>query len=309
MAFSKPDFSRLTSFSFGASKDDKKEHPTQTNTTEFEGESLISGQVIAMDHNKKKLGMLSAIGLIFNRMVGTGIFATTSTIYNLSGSVGLSLILWVVGASIALAGMYVYMEFGSAITKNGGEKNYLEYVYKRPKFLISAMYGAYVFFLGWASGNAIVFGQYILTAADVEVTRWNQRGIGCACLVFAFAIHSTSFKAGVYLQNVLGVFKLAIVLLIAITGLVGLGGHISGAPGTANFHHAFDGGKVTGYGVVTALYNIIWSFVGYSNVNYALGEVRDPVRTLKIAGPTAVIALAIIYIPREPFLSLLPCLL
>lgn len=64
-----------------------------------------------------------------------------------------------------------------------------------------------------------------------------------------------------------------------------------------NFHNAFEGtNKATAYGVVNALYNVIWSFVGYSNVNYALGEVKNPVRTLKIAGPTSLICLAIIYI-------------
>lgn len=49
------------------------------------------------------------------------------------------------------------------------------------------------------------------------------------------------------------------------------------------------------YGVVTALYNVIWSYIGYSNANYALSETRNPVRTLKIAAPTALIGVAIIY--------------
>ncbi|VEU24360.1 DEKNAAC105583 [Brettanomyces naardenensis] len=261
-------------------------------TSEIE---LASGQVAPLDKNKKKIGPISAVGLIFNRMVGTGIFATTSTIYVLSGSVGLSLILWFVGALISLSGLYVYMEFGSAISKNGGEKNYLEYVYSRPKFLASAMYGAYIFFLGWAAGNSIVFGEYILTAADVEVTRWNQRGVGLACITFAFLVHSYSVKVGTYLQNILGLFKLVVILVITVTGWVALGGGIKGAPGKANFHHAFTGGPVTGYGVVTALYNIIWSFIGYSNANYALGEIKDPIKTLRIAAPIAVVVLAIIY--------------
>lgn len=271
----------------------KKEVDTQTSEYAVSVDGGL--QVNPSEKAEKQIGIISAIGLIFNRMVGTGIFATTSTIYALSGSVGLSLILWFVGALIALAGLYVYMEFGSAITKNGGEKNYLEYVYTKPKYLVSAMYAAYVFFLGWAAGNSIVFGEYILTAAGVEVTRWNQRGIGIACVTFAFLVHSLNIKVGIYLQNILGLFKLVVILIITVTGWVALGGHIKGAPATANFHHAFSGGEVTGYGVVTALYNIIWSFVGYSNVNYALGEVKNPVKTLRLAGPIAVICLAIIY--------------
>lgn len=81
-------------------------------------------------------------------MVGTGIFATPSGILQLSGSVGLALFLWVAGSIIAAAGMAVYLEFGTAIPKNGGEKNYLEFVYKRPKFLATGMYTGYVMLLG-----------------------------------------------------------------------------------------------------------------------------------------------------------------
>jgi len=81
-------------------------------------------------------------------MVGTGIFATPRGILQLSGSVGLALFLWVAGSIIAAAGMAVYLEFGTAIPKNGGEKNYLEFVYKRPKFLATGMYTGYVMLLG-----------------------------------------------------------------------------------------------------------------------------------------------------------------
>lgn len=55
--------------------------------------------------------------LIFNRVIGTGIFATPSTILQLSGSVGLSLFMWVVGTLIALAGTAVYLEWGTQIRR------------------------------------------------------------------------------------------------------------------------------------------------------------------------------------------------
>lgn len=73
-------------------------------------------------------------------MIGTGIFATPSAIFALSGSVGLSLFIWVAGMLIAIAGMMVYLEFGTALPRNGGEKNYLEFVYRKPKFLVTGFY-------------------------------------------------------------------------------------------------------------------------------------------------------------------------
>lgn len=106
---------------------------------------------------------MSATFLIVNRVVGTGIFATPGAILALSGSVGLSLFIWVAGMLIAGAGTLVYMEFGTAIPKNGGEKNYLEYVFRKPKFLTTSLYTGYVLLLGWASGNSVVFG-YVLAS-------------------------------------------------------------------------------------------------------------------------------------------------
>lgn len=97
---------------------------------------------------------------------------------------------------IAAAGTAVYLEFGTAIPKNGGEKNYLEYVYRKPKFLTTGLYTGYVVLLGWAASNSVVFGEYILHAANVEVDRWNQRGIGLACVTVAFLIHGLALKWG-----------------------------------------------------------------------------------------------------------------
>ncbi|SMN18668.1 similar to Saccharomyces cerevisiae YGR055W MUP1 High affinity methionine permease, integral membrane protein with 13 putative membrane-spanning regions [Maudiozyma saulgeensis] len=250
-----------------------------------------------LDQGEKQLGLFSCIGLICNRMLGTGVFAVSSTIYTLCGSVGLSLIMWALGGVIALSGLYVYMEFGTAIPKNGGEKNYLEFIFKKPRFLVTSMYASYVFFLGWAAGNSVNTAVMFLTAADVEVTKWNQRGIAVAVIFFAFLINSVSVKTGIYIQNALGIFKIGIVIFISITGWVALGGGLKDGYQSHNFHNAFEGTETaTAYGIVNALYNVIWSFVGYSNVNYALGEVKNPVRTLKIAGPTSLIFLAIIYI-------------
>lgn len=42
---------------------------------------------------------------------------------------------------------------------------------------------------------------------------------------------------------------------------------------------------------------VIWtrSYIGYSNANYALSEVRDPVKTVKLAAPLAMCLVAFAY--------------
>ncbi|PGH01627.1 hypothetical protein AJ79_07875 [Helicocarpus griseus UAMH5409] len=262
--------------------------------------------------SRRQIGLTSAVFLIFNRMIGTGIFATPSSIFQLSGSVGLSLFIWVAGIIITAAGMAVYIEFGTGLPRNGGEKNYLEYVFRKPKFLTSCFYAGYVILLGWAGSNSVIFGEYILHAAQVEVTRWNQRGIGLACITAAFLIHGLALKWGLRLQNVLGIIKLLVIIIIVVAGWAALGGALK-IEKPNNFENAFEGTTGSAYGVVTALYNVIWSFIGYSNANYALSETKNPVRTLKVAAPLALGIVAVLYmlaniayfaaVPKEEILS------
>lgn len=192
---------------------------------------------------------------------------------------------------IAAAGTAVYMEFGTGLPRNGGEKNYLEFVYSKPKFLTTCLYTGYIVLLGWAAGNSVIFGEYILNAAKVEVTRWNQRGIALACLTTAFLIHGTALKWGIRLQNVLGVIKILVLIVIVIAPLVNL----SKVREVNNFSRPFEGTTGSAYGVVTALYNVIWSYVGYSNANYALSETKNPTRTLKFAAPLALGTVSVLY--------------
>lgn len=203
--------------------------------------------------------------------------------------------MWVIGMIIAFAGTLVYMEFGTALPRNGGEKNYLEYVFRQPKFLTTGLYAGYAMLLAWAAGNSVVFGEYILNAAQVEVDRWNQRAIGIACVTTAFLIHGTALKWGIWLQNGLGWIKLVIALIIVIAGFVALGGNLKIDNDFNNFSNAFEGTTGSSYGVVMSIYNVIYSYIGYSNANYALSETRNPVRTLKIAAPTALIAIGVLY--------------
>lgn len=83
--------------------------------------------------------------------------------------------------------------------------------------------------------------------------------------------------------------------MIVVAGWAALGGVLK-IEKPNNFENAFEGTTGSAYGVVTALYNVIWSFVGYSNANYALSETKNPVRTLKIAAPLALGIVSVLYI-------------
>ena len=43
------------------------------------------------------------------------------------------------------------------------------------------------------------------------------------------------------------------------------------------------------------MFKVLNAYAGWSNLNYVLNEVRDPVRTLKIAGPLGLWICAVLY--------------
>ncbi|KAI5304922.1 hypothetical protein KEM56_005695 [Ascosphaera pollenicola] len=274
--------------------------------------------------NQPRIGGVSATFLIFNRIMGTGVFATPGVIMQLTGSAGLSLMLWLLGTFIAISGAAVYLEFGTAIpnhplftpqiSRNGGEKNYLEYVYSKPMFLTTAVYATYAMCLGWCSSNSVVFGEYMLHAAHMPVGRWNQRLVGLACLTTAFMIQSVNVNWGLRITNILGMFKFAIVIVIIIGGCMALDGKLKIDERPDNLSHPFQGSTPSAYGIVTALYSVVFSYIGYANANYVLGETRNPEHTLKVAASMAVSIAGVIYmlinvayfaaVPREDIMNL-----
>lgn len=74
------------------------------------------------------------------------IFSTPSTIFKLSGSVGMALMCWVIGAIISTCGVYVMMELGMAMPRSGGIKNYLERAFQ-PRLMQTCIYIFYCIFL------------------------------------------------------------------------------------------------------------------------------------------------------------------
>ncbi|KAF9479857.1 APC amino acid permease [Pholiota conissans] len=253
---------------------------------------------------KRQLGLFSAAFLIFNRVIGTGIYATPSSILKSAGSVGVALSMWLVGALIAACGTAVYIELGTGLPRSGGEKNYLEYIYRRPKFLVTCTFTAYTLIMGTATANSVVFSEYILHSLSIEPTWFHTRLTAFSCLTFVCIVHGSLLKWGLRLQNALGMLKLVVLALISISGLLCLAGFRDVQVGDEyekpeNFNSWENLWKGSGTGAnafVSGLYNVIWSFIGYSNANYALSEVRDPVRTIRRAAPLAMFSVSAVYL-------------
>ncbi|KAJ0347402.1 hypothetical protein COL26b_007400 [Colletotrichum chrysophilum] len=151
-----------------------KSTPAISTASDGADDSVKDGQLGVVEVNvlqERTIGLFGAVSLVVNKIIGAGIFSTPSTIFKLSGSVGMALMCWVIGAIISTCGIFVMLEFGTAIPRSGGIKNYLEQV---------------------SASNAITFSSYILVAAGVDSTTWKLRGVAIAGAIFSVGIHTVA---------------------------------------------------------------------------------------------------------------------
>ena len=81
------------------------------------------------------VGPITIIFLNLSKMIGTGVYSTPASILRNTGSVGLSLIYWVLGFFNAASALAIYLEFASYFpNRSGSEVVYLEQAYPRPRY-------------------------------------------------------------------------------------------------------------------------------------------------------------------------------
>lgn len=84
------------------------------------------------------------------------------------------------------------------------------------------------------------------------------------------------------------------------TGLVGLGAVSITGPAVHGFPATWEGiweGSVWNWGIISpALFKVFYSYAGLENANNVMNEVRDPVRTLRSAAPTALVTTCLLYL-------------
>ncbi|KZT69138.1 amino acid transporter [Daedalea quercina L-15889] len=227
----------------------------------------------------RHLGVFTCTMLIVGHIIGTGIFSTPSSILSSVGSVGASMMLWVLGFALSFCGLFIWLEFGTMIPRSGGEKVYLEAAYKRPRYLATILFATNAILLGFTASNCIVCDRCLHQI-----------------IFFVTLLHGFTPELGILLMNALSVFKIAVLLFIVVAGWVVLSGRTSVADPHANFRDAFAGSSHSSFDYATATFKVLYAYSGWSSVNYVMNNVRDPVRTLKIAAPLGLTICAVLYL-------------
>jgi len=215
----------------------------------------------------RRLGLFSATMAVMGGIIGSGVFLGPQIVAARVGSAGLTLVAWVVGGVIALAGAFCFGELGARRPRAGGG-----YVYLREAF------GPLPAFLyGWALLLVIATGA----TAAVAVTFAS----------YGVALLGVSPRA---------TLPLAILKLAAVAALIAAG-LLLAPPATALYRPlppsaALGGVAHVMVAVGAALIPVLFAYGGWQQTNFIAEEIIEPERNLPRALVLGVVGVVTVYL-------------
>jgi hypothetical protein len=76
------------------------------------------------------------------------------------------MMLWVLGFALSFCGLFIWLELGTMIPRSGGEKVYLEAIYRKPKYLATVVFAMNAILLGFTSAGCIVSLGFLLAISS-----------------------------------------------------------------------------------------------------------------------------------------------
>ncbi|KAG0687831.1 hypothetical protein C6P40_001835 [Pichia californica] len=250
----------------------------------------------------RHMGVTDVVMMIIQRIIGSGIFAVSSMIYrDVGGSPALFFLVWLISGYSSYAGIMCFSELGSVIPRSGGLKVFLQIIYNKPFMLINVVFGIFIVIFGSIIANVMIFGEYLLYALgyqDESIINKYFKLIGFIFLILVSILLLLSTKFIIKLQTFTGILKIILLLSVSIMGLsiLILPNSITNIPNNLHYNDFFKiKTKVTISSFTSAILKGIFSFNGWHTIHNVLGEIKDPIKTMKLAAPLSIFLINLCY--------------
>jgi L-type amino acid transporter 8 len=254
---------------------------------------------------KPKLTLLNGCTVIVGSIIGSGIFVAPKGVLANTGSVGLSIIIWVLSGLYSLVGAFCFAELGCMIPKSGADYAY-----------IMTSFGPFLAFLRlWIeciivrpTSQAIVALTFALYALrpfypDCDPPTESVKFLAVVCILILTFVNCWSVKWSTFVQDIFTYGKLLALALIICSGTYQLvRGH------TENFtfknmtvvdpttgqpplvEPPFDWAKV-----VLSFYSGLFAYNGWNYLNFIIEELIEPAKNLPKAIMISVTLVTVVY--------------
>jgi basic amino acid/polyamine antiporter, APA family len=246
------------------------------------------------------LGWPTASAVVVASMVGVGVFSTLSFQVHALNSPFAILVLWLVGAIVALSGALSYAELGAALPRSGGEYHLLSRIFHPSLGFTAGWVSLVAGFAAPIAAAAMAFAAYlgkVLPALDSQ-----RSAVACAIVLMISAIHAWRVGAGARFQVAATGLKIVLMLALSLAALF--------APPVAGIQFTpqpGDGGLILSSAFAVSLVYVSYAYSGWNAAVYIAGETKDPQRTLPKALAISTFSVGLIYLlVNYAFLRVVP---
>jgi basic amino acid/polyamine antiporter, APA family len=233
-------------------------------------------------------------------MVGVGVFSTLSFQVHTLASPFAILVLWFVGALIALAGALSYAELGAAMPRSGGEYHLLGEIFHPALGFVAGWVSLVAGFAAPIAAAAIAFAAYL---GKVFPELLGQRvWVAIAITTALTAVHAWRVGVGARFQVAATILKIALMLILAIAAL------FAPAVEQVSFLPKLgDGALIASSAFAVSLVYVSYAYSGWNAAIYIAGETKSPQSILPKALALSTLLVGAIYLfVNYAFLRVVP---
>lgn len=241
---------------------------------------------------ERRVTLIDGIALTIGVQIGSGIFSSPGVVTLNTGSIGASIVIWLLSGLLAWTGASSFAELGASIPLNGGSQAYLNYSFGPLSAFLYTWSALTALKPGAGAIIATIFGEYVARiifhatgkAADHPheagldgIPAWSIKllAIGIAALITA--AHAFSNKLGTRTQIATTVVKLLALTAVPILAIVQAArGKTSPSSQQAfsSLGDLFAGSSTSPSSYALALYSGLWAFDGWDQSCFVAGEMK-----------------------------------
>ncbi|WP_437190987.1 APC family permease [Planctomicrobium sp. SH527] len=237
----------------------------------------------------RTLGLWDVVSLLVGIVVGVSIFRIPANVFTFAGDPQVALMIWGLGALLALCGAFCYAELSSMWPEFGAEYVYLANCFgKRVGFLFAWM-NLCAILPSNIGAAAFVFASY---AGQLHPVLASSHGVVAMSAIMGLTLlQFCGFAAGRMTQNILTITKALALAAVLICGLILPAATVSESATTIE---ATTTASWSSLGL--ALVFVLYAYGGWNDVATVTPEVRDCRRTMSRALIIGLVLVALLYL-------------
>jgi len=252
-----------------------------------EGKAAEAGEGTGL---KPKLNLINGCTIIVGSIIGSGIFVSPTGVLKSTGSVNLSLVVWLSCGVFSAIGAYCYAELGCMIKKSGADYAYIMVTFGNFVAFIRLWVECMIVRPCCAAIVALTFAKYATKPffPECEPPDETVRMLAALCICGIAFINCWEVKWATFVQDIFTYAKLLALFIIIMTGFVQLG-----RGKTENF--TWENTETDPMTIALSFYSGLFAYNGWNYLNFIIEELQDPVRNLPRAIGISIVLVTVVY--------------